>query len=310
MASNVDRRLVAVVAALLIDRWTPEPPNRWHPVAWFGQAMTAVEHALWRDNRNPGVAYTMTGVGIGAAAGGLLGSSTVALTVALGAGSLRSTAADIGGLLHGDDLTAARRALPALVGRDPSELDHSGVAAAVVESVAENTVDATIAPIFWTVVAGAPGALAYRAVNTMDAMVGHRSQRFERFGWASARLDDAANWVPARLFAAAVSVAAWPRRHAVAAAVRADASAHPSPNAGVAEAAVAGALGVELGGRLRYGERVEDRPTLGHGPRPTAATITDANRLIDRVLTVIAATALGLVALRRLESSRRTGAKR
>ncbi len=295
MSPVLERRLVAIAAAVLVDRLTPEPPNRWHPVAWFGTAMTAIERRLWRDRRPPGVVYAATGLGIGVAAGRLLRSPTIALTVALGAGSLRATAATIGDLVAADDLAAARLALPGLVGRDPSGLDGSGIAAAVVESVAENSVDATVAPIVWTLVAGAPGALGYRATNTMDAMVGHRSARHERFGWASARLDDIANWVPARVFAAAVTAAAWHRRSAIARAVRADAPAHPSPNAGVAEAAVAGALGVELGGTLRYGDRVERRPRLGRGPRPDATTVESANELVDRSLVVLAVAGLGVV---------------
>ncbi len=252
--------------------------------------MTAVEDSLWSDHRLPGAVYTATGVGIGAAAGGLVRSPTVALTVALGSGSLRRTAAEIGDLLAHGNLDLARAALPALVGRDPSELDESGVAAAVVESVAENSVDATVAAIFWTLVAGAPGALAYRAINTMDAMVGHRSERHARFGYCSARLDDLANWVPARLFAAAVAVAARDRRPHAVSAVANDAPSHPSPNAGVAEAAVAGALGIELGGPLRYGDRVENRPRLGTGPRPDASAIEAANRLVDRSLIVLGIT--------------------
>lgn len=299
---HLDRRLLAVAVALLIDRWTPEPPNRWHPVAWFGTSMTAVEQRIWADRRAAGLIYTGAGVAIGVAAGRLVRSPTAALAVALGAGSLRATAAEIGEVVDGGDLPAARRSVRALVGRDPSELDEAGIAAAVVESVAENSVDATVAPILWTLVAGAPGALGYRAVNTMDAMVGHRSTRYERFGWASARLDDVANWLPARLFACGVVVAAWPRRREILNAIRADAPAHPSPNAGVAEAAVAGALGVELGGPLRYGDRLENRPRLGTGPRPDAAAIVGTNRLVDRVLLGIGAAAVGVRIARRFRS--------
>src|SRR5204863_6463621 len=123
------------------------------------------------------------------------------------------------------------------VGRDPSELDESGVARAVVESVAENTVDAVVAPACWAAVFGAPGVLAHRAVNTLDAMVGHRSARYARFGWAAARLDDGAAWVPARLTAVLVALVRPRAARLVWQAVRRDAPAHPSPNAGVAEAA-------------------------------------------------------------------------
>ena len=169
-------------------------------------------------------------------------------------------------------LDLARARLPALVGRDPAGLDEAEIARAVVESVAENTVDAVVAPALWAAVGGAPRALGYRAVNTLDAMVGHRSPRYARFGWASARADDVADWVPARVTAALV-VAVRPGSAArVGRAVRDDAPAHPSPNAGVAEAAFAAALGLRLGGANRYGDRVEVRPASGRGGRPRPAT--------------------------------------
>ena len=217
---------------------------------------------------------------------------------------MRRAAADVHAALVARDLERARALLPALVGRDPSTLDASGVAAAVVESLAENSVDAVVAPALWGFAAGAPGALAYRAVNTMDAMVGHRSARYARFGSGSARLDDVANYVPARVTALLVALAR-PRHAArVARAVRADAPAHPSPNAGVAEAAFAGALGVELGGPLRYGERVEDRPRLGAGPRPQPADIPRALRLADDVELLLVGAA-GVVAIANVPKARR-----
>ncbi len=163
------------------------------------------------------------------------------------------------------------------------------MAAAVIESLAENSVDAVIAPAFWAVVAGAPGAAAYRAVNTMDAMVGHRNDRYRKFGWAAARLDDIANDLPARIFATLVAAVAPDRARAIRTAVRRDAAAHPSPNAGVAEAAVAGALGRELGGPLRYGATVENRPRLGTGPRPTPADIPHAIAIAAKVETIVVA---------------------
>ena len=181
------------------------------------------------------------------------------------------------------DLAVARAELPALVGRDPSQLDTSGVAAAVIESVAENSVDAIVAPAFWAVVAGAPGAAAYRAVNTMDAMVGNRSDRYHRFVWAAARLDDVANYIPARLFAALVVAQAPGEARRIVETIGRDASAHPSPNAGVAETAVAAALERELGGPLRYGTRFENRPTLGTGPRPTPPDVPASIAIANRV---------------------------
>jgi len=198
------------------------------------------------------------------------------------------------------DLDRARDRLPALVGRDPSTLDADEIARAVVESVAENTTDAVVAPAFWALVAGAPGALGYRATNTLDAMVGHHSDRYERYGWASARLDDAANWIPGRLTAALV-VAARPERAAtIVRTVRRDAANHPSPNAGVAEAAFAAALGLTLGGTNRYGDRLEHRAELGDGRPPQVGDIAAAVRLADDVtlllaLALVAAGAIGTV---------------
>src|SRR5262249_33365337 len=155
-------------------------------------------------------------------------------------------------LLAAGDLEGARAALPVLVGRDPSALDASGVAAAVIESLAENTVDAVVAPALWGALLGAPGAAAHPAVNTMDAMAGHRSCRYGRFGFAAARLDDAAAYIPARVTVLLVCLVRPDRTATVIETVRRDAPAHPSPNAGVAESAFAAALGLELGGPLRY----------------------------------------------------------
>lgn len=251
-------------------------------MAWFGIAMQGIERRLWCDARTPGVVHAAAGVVLGAASGALLGSvpAVVALTVA--GRELRRVAAGIEQHVVAGDLQAARAALPALVGRDPRALDASGISAAVIESLAENTVDAVVAPAFWGLVAGAPGAAAYRAVNTMDAMVGHRGERYGRYGWAAARLDDLANLVPARLYAVLVALTRPGRAGDVARLVRRDAAAHPSPNAGVAETAMAAVLGRELGGPLRYGIRAEDRPRLGEGPRPDPGDIDRAVQAGDR----------------------------
>ena len=170
----------------------------------------------------------------------------------------------------------------------PCELDEAGISRAVVESVAENCVDAVVAPAFWALVAGGAGVAAHRAVNTLDAMVGHRSPRYRRFGWASARLDDVAAWVPARLAALAVAAVRPARAGAVWRAVRHQAPAHPSPNGGVVEAAFAAALGVTLGGRNRYGERVEHRPLLGTGPPAGPRDVERAVVLLGHVTAAIA----------------------
>ncbi|ANS79534.1 Adenosylcobinamide-phosphate synthase [Serinicoccus hydrothermalis] len=352
-------RALGVAAGLLLDRALGEPPDAWHPVAWFGTAMGRVEGLTYADRRSAGAGYAVVGAGLGALAGASLARlGPAGLAAAVGVASagrmLRHTSRDIEALLLAGDLDGARERLPWLVGRDPSGLDESGVAAAVVESLAENTVDAVIAPAFWGLVAGAPGVLVHRAVNTMDAMVGHRSPRYARFGTVAARADDILAWVPARLFAGLVALdtacarlleqsggyflrsgpgrvfrsgegpgtvfrseggtgeeAARPRDVTglgVLATVRRDAPAHPSPNAGVAESAVAGALGVELGGPLEYAGRREERPRLGSGPRPGPTDIARARRLVDRVELAVVAACLAVAALatlRRLRSDAR-----
>ena len=186
-----------------------------------------------------------------------------------------------------------------------SSLGEAELVRATVESVAENTSDAAVAPLFWGAVAGLPGLLAYRAANTLDAMVGYRSHRYARFGWASARFDDVLNWVPARITAALTVLTAAVAGGSSAGAWRAwrrDGGAHPSPNAGRCEAALAGALGLRLGGRNVYGERVEERPTLGDGQLPVRGDIRRAVRLSRAVWT----TAAALAALGRLARRGRT----
>jgi adenosylcobinamide-phosphate synthase len=190
------------------------------------------------------------------------------------------------------------------VGRDPASLDEKGVARAVVESVAENTVDAVVAPALWTAVCGAPGVLAHRAVNTMDAMVGHRSPRYANYGWAAARLDDVMAWVPARTTAVLVATVRPRRAGDVWRAVRRDAPAHPSPNAGVAEGAFAAALDLRLGGPTTYAGITELRPTLGTGRSPEAHDIARAVRL-SRDVTVALAAALTVLSRARVERQTR-----
>ena len=260
-----------------------------HPVAVFGSFMAALEEPLWRDRRAAGLAYAALGVGVGAGSGAAVRSTIVATALAVAGRLLGETASAVGGALDAGDLDGARRLLPSLAGRDPSALDEAGIVRAVVESVAENTVDAVVAPALWGALLGAPGALGYRAVNTLDAMVGHHSPRYERFGWASARLDDVAGWVPARATAALVAAIRPRAAGDIWRAVLGDAPNHPSPNAGVAEAAFAVALGVRLGGTNRYGDRVENRATLGAGRAPQVPDIAAAVELSRQVGLALAA---------------------
>lgn len=281
---------------LLLDLALGDPPDRAHPVAWFGSAMTAWERLAYGDSRRAGLAYAAVGTGLGLAAGRVLPSTAVASGIAVAGRGLRAAAGSIADELQRGDLDCARERLPSLVGRDPSDLDAGEIVRAVVESVAENTVDAVVAPALWAAAAGAPGVLAHRAVNTMDAMVGYRNDRYGRYGWAAARLDDAAAWLPARATALLVAAVRPAATTSILRAVRDQAPAHPSPNSGVAEAAFAAALGVRLGGVNRYGERVEERPHLGAGAPPGCSDISRACSL-SRDVTV--ALCLALAALGR-----------
>ncbi len=278
---------------LLGERLFGEPTRIPHPVSAFGTAMGQVERRCYAPTRTRGVAYATSGVALGLAAGRLAPSTAFATYVAVAGRALGEAAVAVDSALEAGDIDGARQLLPSLVGRDPSTLDEKEICRAVVESVAENTVDAVIAPMLWAALCGAPGALGYRAVNTMDAMVGYRSGRYREFGWAAAHLDDAANWVPARVTALLVAAARPSRAAAVMRAVRRDAPGHPSPNAGVAEAAFAAALGLRLGGENRYGERAELRATLGDGRPPERADITRAARLSRDTSALLAAALLG-----------------
>ena len=281
-------------------------PRRGHPVAGFGAVAAALERRAHRDSRAVGAAYAVL-LTAGAAALGAVGvagrgpSSRATVTAlatwaVVGGTSLRREASVMSRLLDDGDVEAARHRLSHLCGRDPAQLDVPGLARATVESVAENTADAVVGPLVWGAIGGVPGLLAYRAVNTLDAMVGHRSPRHERFGWAAARTDDVANLLPARL-TAALTVACAPlvggRPRSALRAWRRDGRKHPSPHAGPVEAAFAGALGRTLGGRLAYAGRVEDRPLLGDGPAPEVADIARAARLSGAVTVAAGAVAVG-----------------
>ena len=265
-----------------------------HPVAGFGRAAGALERRLYAPHRRAGAAFTTVAVGVpvlaGAVAAALTKRQPLARTLlvaaatwgVLGGRTLRREARIMARHLDGGDLPSARGRLSHLCGRDASALDALELARATVESVAENTSDAVVGPLVWGGLAGLPGLLGYRAANTLDAMVGHRCPRYERFGWAAAHLDDLLTWPAARIGAAlAVALArlAGGRRHDAWRVLRDDGAAHPSPNAGRLEAAFAGALGVRLGGRNAYDGRVEQRPQLGDGRVPGPADVAGAVRL-------------------------------
>ena len=301
---------LGLLAGVAVDQVVGDP-RRGHPVALFGTAAGWLEARLWRDNRAAGARYAVILIACPAVLGmlprKLPGAWQVAVTAAgawavLGSRSLCVEADAVAAHLRRDDLPAARQQLTHLVGRRTDILDEAEIARATVESLAENTSDAVVAPLLWGAVAGLPGLLAYRAVNTLDAMVGHHTLRYENFGWASARTDDIANYVPARLTAlltAAVAPVVSGSGGAALAVARTDGRRHPSPNAGMAEAAFAGALGVRLGGRNDYGSRVEDRPVLGGSGRAVrTADIARAARL-SRAVTAAAAVACAAIAAAR-----------
>jgi adenosylcobinamide-phosphate synthase len=288
---------LAAAAGVIADMALGEPAVEPHPVRAFGGVMERVERAIYRPRRSAGAVHAVTGLGLGIAAGSLVRSTSLATYIAVAQRALADAGLDVAAALEDHDLPRARELLPALVGRDPRGLDVSEITRAVVESVAENTVDAVVAPALWGALFGAPGALGYRAVNTMDATVGHRSERYERYGWASARLDDVANFIPARLTAALVAAVRPRSALAVWRTVRRDAPSHPSPNSGVAEAAFAAALGIRLGGVNTYGSRTERRPQLGRGRAPEAPDILAAVALCRDVTCGLVASLVALAGL-------------
>jgi len=283
-------------------------PRRFHPVAGFGTAAGSLERRLYAPNRRAGAVFAATAVGLPVLAGLAASALTrrrpiaratlvaAATWTVLGGRTLRREATIMAGHLERADLPAARGRLNHLCGRDPSALDEPELARATVESVAENTSDAVVAPLLWGGLAGLPGLLGYRAANTLDAMVGHRSTRYARFGTPAARLDDVLNLAPSRLtglLTIGVAPIAGGSRAEALRVWRRDRNDHPSPNAGQCESAMAGALGVRLGGRNVYFGRSETRPLLGDGPRPVAADLRGAGRISGTVGLAAAALAAG-----------------
>jgi adenosylcobinamide-phosphate synthase len=302
------RRAVGAAAGLALDRVVGEPPlpGRLHPVAAFGSAVAALEQRLYDDRRGRGAVLAAAGAAAAGFAGAAVRSPIAGSYLSASGRALHDAALAVAAALEAGDLDAARAWLPSLVGRDPSGLDAADIARAAVESVAENTTDAVVAPALWTAAAGATGAFVHRAADTLDSMVGYRDERYRRFGTASARLDDVLAWVPARATAGLVALARPARAAAVVRTVRADAPGHPSPNAGVAEAAFAAALGVRLGGGAnRYGDVVEERPPLGDGRAPAASDVRAAVALSRAVTWWLAGLLAGTGAACLLRARRR-----
>ena len=267
-----------------------------HPVTWIGRLIKSLDSWLNLDGtdeqgrRVAGVAAALFVIAVAVVAGVVLTWVLPAgLTGALIAGviawpmiaarSMFDHVVAVARPLGAGSLAEARHAVSMIVGRDPEQLDKAGIARAALESLAENTSDGVIAPLFWGAVFGLPGILGYKAINTLDSMIGHRTPRHEAFGWASARIDDVANFIPARLTAVLFAAVSPAHRAAFDCMIR-DARHHRSPNAGWPEAAMAGGLGVRLSGPRAYHDGVVDEPWLnGDAHDPSAADVERGLRL-------------------------------
>lgn len=275
-----------------------------HPVTWIGRLIHALD-TRWNTENAParkrrGVACLLIVAGLAISVGlavNQLGMIfiVIAATFGLAQRSLYDHVAEVAQALERNDLGAARRAVGQIVGRDVAGLDESGVSAAALESLAESFNDGIVAPALWMLAGGLPGLFAYKAVNTADSMIGHMEPRWRDFGWAAARTDDVMNWIPARVAGALVALAGGGGWRAM----RQDARKHASPNAGWPEAAMAGALGIQLGGPVTYDGIAHARPAFGTGPRPTSAALRRGLRLYVRACGVMwALLALGGLAWR------------
>jgi adenosylcobinamide-phosphate synthase len=286
--TGIDLLLATALDAVVGDpRWLP------HPVRGMGAVIAWYDHwirTLCRTDESLRIAGGILAIGLPTAVyatGIVVISEAESFSPVLGhvveIGLAYTTLAGrdlldhvrvVGHELAQGNLSGARRAVARIVGRDSTTLEEPEIVRATVETIAESTSDGIIAPIIYLSLGGAPLALAYKAINTLDSMVGHRNARYEYFGWASARLDDVANWIPARLTGTFIAMAAglatwqWERVRASWHILHRDGDKHPSPNSGRPEAAMAGALGVQLGGRNYYGGAPQDRPLIGDGTGP------------------------------------------
>jgi adenosylcobinamide-phosphate synthase len=299
--------------ALVIDAVLGWPDRLYarigHPVTWIGRLISTIESRWNRggtlQRRGMGALCVLVVIAAAAvpawAAQSLLPSGPLGLIVGailawplVAARSLHDHVAAVARPLARGDLAEARTAVSMIVGRDPARLDGAGVARAALESLSENASDGVVAPLFWGAVAGLPGIAAYKAINTMDSMIGHRNDRYENFGKVAARLDDLVNLIPARLTGLAIALASGHARSALRVMFH-DARRHRSPNAGWPEAAMAGALGIRLSGPRVYGDRVADEPWLNAGaPDPAPADLSRGLALYVRAMVLCGA---GLVAL-------------
>ena len=321
-----DRRRDTVTAgALMLAAWAVELILGWpdplfrrlrHPVVWIGALIRTMEVRLNRPGLTFAARYALGGVSVlivTTAAGGIAVLVTRALpdngfgfavealvgSAFIASRSLHAHVVAVAKPLRAGDLACARTAVSMLVGRDPASMQRPGVARAALESLAENTSDGVVAPIFWGVLFGLPGLVAYKAINTLDSMLGHRNKRFEAYGGIAARLDDVANWVPARLTGMLLVVSAG--RSAAWRVMIRDGRRHRSPNAGWPEAALAGALGVRLSGPRVYDGQLSHEPWLNPGARdPSAQDLWRGLAIYRRALTLGAVLLLGVAVAERI----------
>lgn len=273
--------LIAITFAYIIDLVIGDPPNWPHPVRWIGALIHKLETSLNKGHYRKLKGVAMLAVVLLAAGGisfliirffygihpiaGILAEGILIFT-AIAQKSLKEAAMDVYVPLEQGEMEEAREKLSYIVGRDTDSLDEPGIVRAAVETVAENTSDGITAPLFWAFIGGAPLALLYRAINTCDSMVGHRNERYGEFGWASARVDDIANWIPSRLTSICIMLTQKPEHTSAIEAwgiLLRDARSHPSPNSGWGEAAVAALLGIQLGGINFYKGVISNRATMG-----------------------------------------------
>ena len=305
----------ATLVALAIDAALGWPAALYrrvgHPVTWLGRVIAALDARLNRGEQGetarlragavtvalvvaaaalPALALqaALPAGWLGIALGGVLAWPLVA------ARSLHAHVAAVARPLQAGDTEGARAAVGMIVGRDPAQLDAAGIARAALESLAENASDGVVAPLFWGALLGLPGIAAYKAINTLDSMIGHRTPRHAAFGRVAARLDDAANLIPARLTGLLIALASGHPRRALRVMAR-DARRHRSPNAGWPEAAMAGALGVRLSGPRLYAARVADEPWLNAGaPDPAPDDVRRGLAVYVRAMALAAAALMGL----------------
>lgn len=285
MAENTDLEMwwyQEIVLAYLLDLWIGDPKNFPHPVRWIGQAAGIMEVRARRFFLNPFIAGCVTTVLLlFITIGGawfllwILGrmhpflevcGSIYLMYACFSVRSLYDESKPVADYLHKGKINEARISLSHIVGRDTESLDERGIMRATVETVAENTIDGIVAPLFYACLGGAPLALGYKCINTLDSIFGYRNETYEWFGKFPARLDDVANWIPARIGGALMVLASWLCRYRGLNAWRImlrDGGKHSSPNAGIPEAAMAGALGLQLGGSSNYQGISVNKPYIG-----------------------------------------------